>query len=102
MLTITDRNDNFNTLKEFSNSVNSFFSDIIEIIFFCSNMSVTNNMTIEANDNDKYDNSTVYVLSNSTIIENKSIKYLSQGFLNYLMNKFNLTQHIDAKVDKRK
>jgi len=95
--------DNFNTLRKFSSNVNTFFDEVINIKFYCLNETSTEAESIDTVDKkDKYDESEIVMIKNGEVLKRKRVKYLSEGYLNYLLDKFNLRQHIEAKVDEAK
>lgn len=100
ILIFTNRNDNFSIMKQLATSVNLLFSDILEMHFYCHNKAAPKTMTLESDD--RFDESKTYIIRDGELIEEKTLKYLSSEYLDYILNKFNLHEHVEAKVDNSK
>ncbi len=102
LLLIVDRKDNFNTMKEFGSSINAFYSDILEMKFYCQNRTAEDVMSLNANNSNKYDHQNLIMVKEGKKMSFKQFKYLSKKYLDFLFNKFNLTEQIEKRTSKSK
>lgn len=85
-------------MKEFANNINFFFSDFMKFTYLCKNFSISSNVSYDSSERNKFDSQRVYVIQNGEIKQNKTIKYFSVGYVDYLMNKMNLTKLVENKL----
>lgn len=79
--------------------MNQFFSDILEIDFYCQNKTSSIVDKLQSDKDIKTDHTRLYVTYNGTLNEEKNITYPSREYLNFLFSKFNLTEAIENKSD---
>jgi hypothetical protein len=80
--------------------VNTFFNDIINIKIFCKDETREDITSLTPEEVQKFDQSEIVMIKNGSILKRKRVKYLSEGYLNFLLEKFNLRKHIESTVEE--
>jgi hypothetical protein len=57
---------------------------------------------VDSDEDEKMDSQRIYVIQSGKILEDKNIKYLSEEYVEYLLKKFHLRDHITKKADESK
>ena len=89
-------------MKEFGSSINTFYSDIIEMKFYCQNRTAEDVVGVDAKNDTKYDHQNLIMVREGKEISFRKFKYLSKKYVDFLFNKFNLTEEIEKRATESK
>jgi hypothetical protein len=94
-----DRKDNFPHLKQFARKVNTFFSDFMTFSYLCKDVTNENaNIHYDSAERNKFDEQKIYVIQKGEIKETKTVKYFSEDYMDFLVNKMNLSKLVESKL----
>jgi hypothetical protein len=78
--------------------INRIMNDELIINFYCRNeTSIIKGIKIDSPENDRNDMLEYYVVKKGQIIKHENMTKANPYFLEYLMNDFNLTDHLEKK-----
>jgi hypothetical protein len=87
-------------LRPFTHKINTFFSIVLEIKFFCEERVNPKVVHTDSDIEQKFDIGRVYVIQGGKILEKRELSMLSNEYMDFLLDKFNLNQYINKQYDK--
>jgi hypothetical protein len=87
-------------MRSFTHKINTFFSNAIEIRFFCEERVNPKIVKTDSDIQQKFDVGRVYVIQDGKVLDKRELSVFSDEYMDFLLDKFNLNEYINKKYDE--